>query len=52
MCNNSNKGAEFMKVAKEIDDLKFDSRPNYDRLRKMMEDLYMNQKNKEFEVYF
>jgi len=41
-----------MKVAKEIDDLKFDSRPNYDRLRKMMEDLYMNQKNKEFEVYF
>ena len=39
---------EFTHIANEIEGLKYTSEPNYSKLRKMMDDLFMFEQNLEF----
>ena len=42
----------FTRFCQEVENLKYTTAPNYERLRKILRDLYSFEKNKEFGVYY
>ena len=42
----------FTHFCQEVESLKYTSEPNYERLRKILMDLYSFEKNKEFGTYY